>query len=222
MDPSNLRFAAPLLDSERWNPSAVARWMVRNVPCFEDGKVPYEWTAAIIKSLSDQLVQAPVIAQALKLARIHGHDFGDIELHQAGPSVLWGYKQPPLPPGHVAPDSMGQAEPMTEAEAIRVAAIFEEQYVLAVKTNDYRGQARILRSFKGFLRNVLAGSMLGRKPNDAEKLHQAKERVQQRAATVSSDANTLERAGVQNPTEQDVRYRIVPMRRPSGGSRTRR
>jgi hypothetical protein len=193
--------------------------VVGKVPCFEDGKVPYEWTAAIIKSLSDQLVPAPVIGQALKLARIHGHDFGDIELHQAGPHVLWGYKQPPLPDGYVAPPTMGKAEPMTEAEIVKVAAIFEEQYVLAVKTNDYRGQARILRSFKSFLRNVLAGSMLGRKPNEAEKLHQAKERVQQRAATVSSDADRLERAGVLNPTEQDVRNRIAPMRRSSQGPR---
>jgi len=217
--PSDLRFAAPLPRSDRWNSSAVFRWVVGNVPCFEDGKVPYEWTAAIIKSLSDQLVPAPVIGQALKLARIHGHDFGDIELRQAGPHVLWGYKQPPLPDGYEAPPTMGKAEPMTEAEIVKVAAIFEEQYVLAVKTNDYRGQARILRSFKSFLRNVLASSMLGRKPNEAEKLHQAKERVQQRAATVSSDADRLERAGVQNPTEQDVRTRVVPMRRPSQGPR---
>ncbi|MDZ4780902.1 MAG: hypothetical protein SGJ19_11665 [Planctomycetia bacterium] len=107
-------------------------------------------------------------------------------------------------------------------EAIRVAAIFEEQYVLAVKTNDYRGQARILRSFKGFLRNVLAGWAMGRKPDPAEKLNQAKERVQQRAATVSGDADRLERAGVQNPTEHDVRTRVVPTRRPPQGSRTRK
>jgi hypothetical protein len=222
MDPSNLRFAAPLLDSERWSSSAVARWMVRNVPCFEGGKVPYEWTGAVIKSLSDQMVQAPVIGQALKLARIHGHDFGDIELNQAGPMVLWGYKQPPLPPGHVAPDSMGQAEPMTEAEAIRVAAIFEEQYVLAVRTNDYRGQARILNSFKNLSRRVVAAIMMGRRPKQAEDLNKAKEQVQTRAPTVSSDADRLERAGVQNPTEHDVRNRLVPMRRPSQGSRTRK
>lgn len=219
MGPTDLRFAAPLLASDRWNPGAVARWILRNVPCFEAGKVPHDWTDAVIKSLDKQLVHEQVIAQAFKLALVHGYDFGDIELLRFAGNVTWQYKQPPLPDGYVTPPSMGKAEPMTEAEIIKVAAYHEEQYVLAVRTNDYRAQARLLKSFKNFLQKVVAGTMLGKKPREAEELNRAKERVQQRAATVNSDAERLERAGVTNPTEQDVRNRIVPMRRPSQGPR---
>ncbi len=56
------------------NPDAVAAWMTDNVPCFR-GKVPQEWTEAVIEKLQAARVDDRVIREAFKKSAYQGMGF---------------------------------------------------------------------------------------------------------------------------------------------------
>jgi hypothetical protein len=227
----NLKVTEPLSVSERGHPVAVVRWIHRNVPSFA-GRVPVEWTDAVIKSLEKQLVHDYVIAHSMKLARRPGYDFGEIEILRLAGRVTWHYKEAQPPANYVQRvplPSMGQGEPITAADAIRQAELIEAKYILAVKTNDYTAQAGLLSAFKDLVRKLVAAAMIGRRLKEHEDRQSAGEQLRNRAhqqlrltaPTLMNDAQNLERQGIPNPTARDVQNRIAPLR-PSQRSKPRK
>jgi len=126
------------------------------------GRVPKEWKDKIFESLAVQGVPDHVITQSIELARIHGYDFGDIEIVRMFGRVGWVYKVVYVKESPVPTRSMGETEPMTPHDAQKLAAIYENRYNIAQLNDDYEAQASLLKSFLELVKRLVVAIMVGR------------------------------------------------------------
>ena len=196
-------------------PMAVLQWILRNVPCFI-GKIPADWTDGAIFALGKQNVPLAIVIEAFTMARSLKYDWYQTALVRS--FKLPAY-MPPTP-------SVTQQDPMTPEYAGRVAALMEQKYILAVKTDDYATQASILVAFRSLLQRVLIGLATAEEPEPIKQREEAGRqlrreqtgrRIRTVAPTVNADAEKLERMGVRNPTSQVVRTQIAPTRSSNQG-----
>lgn len=90
------------------NPDVVADWIMRNVPSFV-GRVPHQWTEAVITKLQQAYIRSHVIREAFKKTRTKGMDFESptrydfVLLKEVFPLPPTAYRSPGVPP----PPTMG-------------------------------------------------------------------------------------------------------------------
>ncbi len=120
------------------NPDAVAAWMTDNVPCFR-GKVPQEWTEAVIEKLQAARVDDRVIREAFKRARTKGWDF------EAPRMLSRIYNEPFIDVPYISPPPMpaptmgqGFSESDRRRANIYAAQVYEVRYRHAMEDTRQR------------------------------------------------------------------------------------
>jgi hypothetical protein len=135
------------------SPDAVADWIMRNVPSFV-GRVPHEWTEAVITKLQRAYIADRVIREAFKKTRAKGMDF-EAPMGYPLAVVKEIYPLPVTngPPPYktpVSPPTMGlppRPEDWTPFWFNQLASQLETQYIQASMRSDTNMMEIILVAF---------------------------------------------------------------------------